>query len=214
MCGCLLIPAFSYGADQNLASISEGEQLQILQCPNPKPVNNICASIGSREGDEDPDSPYVYQYQRLIYKAACADKDYEQLMLMDDKQSQSVEAKQLEDEIVRKINLLWDKYEPTFNCNSTQFDVQNGSILKLAVKKLFRDVLEDAVMVWRVNLNRVDASDDRTLLDYVQKEIAKNHGNANEPILKEFYKTLREGGALHRHELPPDSPNLPQNQLP
>ena len=82
--------------------------------------------------------------------------------------------------------------------------MQNGSILKVAVTKQFREVLEDAVMMWRVNINRVDESDKATVLDFVEQRIVYSSSNKDTDygrILKEYYKMLRAGGALHRREL-------------
>ena len=106
-----------------------------------------------------------------------------------------------EEEAGRKIRAMWTKYEDKLICNNTRFDVLDGNMLKFAASARFEDFLFDTAMIWQVNLNRVDPSDGRTVLDYVQKEIDKNRGSALEGKLKTYYDMLRTSGAKHRSEL-------------
>lgn len=153
-------------------------------CPNERDLKVLCGQISGMVNDRDESNYYSYSYQEIIYEASCAD-------FVNDS----------EEEIARKVNLMWNKYEKNMHCNSPQFDVQGGSILKFAVQKKFSDFLYEAAQLWKVNLNKVDVQDGKNLLDYVQGEIARNRGNAYEPTLKQYYEVLREAGAKHRFEL-------------
>lgn len=150
-------------------------------CPNGDKLPNICMAIGTAEKDHT--GRYQFTYQRIIADAAC------------------VTPKDSEDEAGRKIRAMWTKYEDKLICNNTQFDVINGSMLKFAASARFEDFLFDAAMIWKVNLNRVDPTDGRTVLDYVQKEIDRNKGTSVESKLKSYYDMLRTSGAKHRSEL-------------
>lgn len=155
-----------------------------LTCPNNTNTELLCSTVSGMLEDKDPDSYYNYQYQRIIYEASCVDlgNDSEKL-------------------ISQKVNKMWQKYGSSFKCNSTQFDVSNGSILKFAVAKGFSSFLFDAAQVWKIDLNQVDESDGRTLVDYLEKEIRRNQGNANEPVLKQYLKVLVDAGAKRKSEL-------------
>jgi hypothetical protein len=156
-------------------------------CPDLERLTNICSSIGGFVKDPAPRGEYSYMYQRKIYDAACVDlqKDSEALMK-------------------RKIQEMWRIDErqprPRMTCNNLQFDVASGNILKFAVRKRFQEFLEDAVW-WGVHLNRVDASDQRTVLDYVKDELDRTSHPSTRSTLQVYYNTLRRAGAKHRAEL-------------
>ena len=156
-------------------------------CPDLERLTNICTNLSGFTKDPAPRGDYSYMYQRKIYDAACVDlqKDSEALMK-------------------RKIQEMWRIDErqprPRMTCNNLQFDVASGNILKFAVSTRFQEFLEDAEY-WGVNLNRVDASDQRTVLDYVKDELDRPTNPINRSTLQVYYEILREGGAKHRSEL-------------
>lgn len=153
-------------------------------CPSKAKLTGLCNTVSLRTKDTAKDSSFVYTYQKKVFEAACADPD-----------------KDSEEEVSKKIREMWTAYQDDLVCDSSAFDVSRGSILKYAVAMKFNDFLEDAAMVWKINLNKVDANDGRTVLDYVQKEIERNKGNVNESTLKQYYDILRKAGAKHKSEL-------------
>ena len=152
-------------------------------CPNPKKLRGLCMFVDSKEKDPNPQGRFVWKYQRKLLEAACADP-----------------AKDSEEEIGRKIVKLWKDNEATLICNNTKFDVGNGNIIKFAVNLKFDEFLID-MTYWKVNLNKVDEMDGRTVLDYVAMQIQENEGLASEPVLKRYYAMLKKAGAKHRVEL-------------
>ena len=156
-------------------------------CPDLERLTNICTNLSGFTKDPAPRGDYSYMYQRKIYDAACVDlqKDSEALMK-------------------RKIQEMWRIDErqprPRMTCNNLQFDVASGNILKFAVSTRFQEFLEDAEY-WGVNLNRVDASDRRTVLDYVKDELDRTSSPSIRSTLQVYYNTLRRAGAKHRSEL-------------
>ena len=156
-----------------------------VNCPNRAKLDQLCTAISLLKEDSDPNSEYLYQYQRIISEASCANFE------SDSKES-----------IKTKVNVLWEKHQSDFICkNIPGFDVNPGSVLKLAVRYQFKDFLVEAAQVWKVNLNKVDPADSRTLLDYVQKELDLKKGTVNEPALRQYYDVLRKSGAKHKSEL-------------
>jgi hypothetical protein len=146
---------------------------------------NLCTIISGRMKDNNPESGYKYLYQRRIYEAARVDK--------------STDSKEV---IAKKIVNMWTVYEQLnlLKCNSTQFDVMDGSLLKYAVSYKFTEFIDEAIR-WKVPLNKIDYTDNRTLLDYVQYHINRNKGNALEELFQIYYEKLRSAGAKHKTEL-------------
>ncbi len=154
-------------------------------CPNKEKLETLCDSIALSIREKDKKDLYYYEYERKILEASCVDQ-------LNDSEA----------EISRKVNIMWNKYEnELLACTSANFEVTNGSILKLAVCRRLDSLIQDAVLVWKVNLNRVDAYDEGTVLDYVLKiwKIQKDPDNAKS--LERYYNLLRSGGAKHASEL-------------
>jgi predicted transcriptional regulator len=79
-------------------------------------MKNLCAIVSGRMKDNSPEGGYKYLYQRRIYEAAKVDK--------------SADSKEV---IARKISSMWAACEQLdlLKCNSTQFDVMEGSLFKI-----------------------------------------------------------------------------------
>ncbi|MBW8359258.1 MAG: hypothetical protein K0M63_05560 [Weeksellaceae bacterium] len=152
-------------------------------CPNPKKLRGLCMFVSSKEEDPFPQGRFVWKYQRKLLEAACINVKIDS-----------------EEEIGKKIAKVWAENESTLICNNTKFDVANGSIIKFAVNLKFDEFLID-VTKWKVNLNKVDETDAKTVLDYVHSQIEANKGLATEPVLKRYYQMLKDAGAKHKSEL-------------
>lgn len=152
-------------------------------CPNPKKLRGLCMFVGDKEKDPNPLGKFVYKYQRKFLEAACVDIK-----------------KDSEEEITKKISNVWSENEKTLICNNTQFGVANGNIIKYAVNLKFDEFLIDMTQ-WKVNLNKVDDSDGKTVLDYIQSQIDKNKGLPAEKTLQRYYDMMKKSGAKHKSEL-------------
>jgi hypothetical protein len=157
-------------------------------CPDLERLTNICTNLSGFTKDPAPRGEYSYMYQRKIYDAACVDLQQDSEALMK-----------------RKIQEMWRIDEARgdrskLKCENLQFDMIDGNILKFAVRKRFQEFLEDAEY-WGVNLNRVDASDQRTVLDYLKDELDRTSHPSTRSTLQVYYNTLRRAGAKHRAEL-------------
>jgi len=149
-------------------------------CPNRTKLKNLCTMVSGRMKDSSGKNKYLYQTK--VQEAACIQS------------SDSEEVKN------QKIKEAWTKYEDDLKCNSTQFDVMDGSLIKYSVSYRFDEFI-DEVIKWKINLNKVDATDGRTPLDYIKYHIEKNKGNALEEKFQIYYDKLKAAGAKHKSEL-------------
>lgn len=155
-------------------------------CPNAEKLDQFCSSVGGLEADDEVTTgpKYKYYYQRQVYEAACVAPD------------------DPADVRNRKIARMWKRFEnKELVCNNLQFDVVNGSVIKYAASHGIDPFMRDVVR-WQIDLNKVDSTDQRTILDYVQAHGERARGGALERKFRQYYELLRQGGAKHRHELP------------
>lgn len=159
------------------------ESSQITPCSNPKKLKGLCMAVAERGEDPNPRGRYHWLYQRKLMDAACVDisQDSEQV-------------------IAQKIAYMWKVNEESLTCENTQFDVTNGSLIKFAVAMKFDEFLISAAE-WKINFNKIDRSDGKTVLDYIQEHMELNKGSSIENRLHRYYVMLRKAGAKHRHEL-------------
>jgi hypothetical protein len=154
-------------------------------CPKRDKFEHMCMMIGDRTPNEDPDTEkqIKYMYQKTLLDAGCVDIE---------KDSEEVQAE--------KIQKAWNMYQADLECNSSTFDVRNGHILKYAIADKFDEFIDD-VIKYRLNLNKIDSSDGRTTLDYIQYHINRTKGTALESKYQSYYKRLKKAGAKHKSEL-------------
>lgn len=150
-------------------------------CPDAEKLSLLCLDINEHRREPEG-SKYVYAYRRKIFEAACVD------------------LKDKEDVRRKKIQDMWKKLESKLICNNSQFDVINGSIIKYAASSMYDQFLDD-VIYWGVDLNKVDETDGRTVLDYLRDTIKRYRGMSTGKILQDYYDMLREAGAKHKSEL-------------
>lgn len=157
----------------------------------------------SKASDTDDEAPY-FEYQVELYRLAGVDYKTDNELV-----------------IRRKIRTFWEKYGDLLECHngigsSAGFDGY-GSLLKHAVSDsdnfINTELIEDAVFKWQLPLNKVDRSDGRTLLDFVEDSynlapdilaVFPDHGEhvrSRQRTWTRVYRVLRRGGAKHRREL-------------
>lgn len=153
-------------------------------CPDLKKMRGLCLLMNHTRDDEIG-GRYKWRYQRKVLEAACVDIDND---------SESV--------LMEKIQSMWAEYEQSkwYYCSSITFDVQQGNILKFAVNYGFEEFLYDMIR-WKIDLNKIDESDKRTVLDYIEARVELHKGNAPESYYRSYYNLLRQAGAKHAREL-------------
>ena len=186
----------------SLAFFSPAISQNTTDCFKPNALKNLCMMIDGRMKYESSDKildslllhsspaklkeiiePPYYLFQKKIYEAAWVDfyKDSREVAFA-------------------KIRRMWLQYEDKLVCNGLNFDVINGNLIKYAINTKFDDFI-DVVSEWGINLNKVDESDGRTILDYTSYHMKRNEGTEVATRLKSYYDTFRKAGAKHKHEL-------------
>lgn len=172
-----LLTLSTFGVAQQLPAMP----MRALECPNFEGMITFCSSVANRS--RDPQSPHQYLYTTKIMRASC------------------VLPTDTAEEIRAKVQHMWKTFEDQLVCDSNSFNVENGSILKLAVQKKFDAFIDDALETWQVHLNRIDPSDGRTVLDYIAYERNRSVGTPIESTYVRYYTDFRAAGAKHRVEL-------------
>ena len=152
--------------------------------PTMPPPKSFCGDVGTVAPYTGVDGSFDYHFQKTMYTSACADMN-----TMSDA------------EINAKLRVWWNLYKKKLTCDSIQFNVPNGSIIKYAISGRVTPFIDDVIYA-KLDLNVVDESDDRTVLDYVRDEIKRQTDTSpNKKVLQEYYDKLRAAGAKHKSEL-------------
>lgn len=155
-----------------------------IECPNQIDSLELCNLVSTQLAESAPNASTRFAYQTRIYRAACVDSSRDSAQV-----------------IQQKVQAFWNRYHDQLQCHQLGFSVVNGNILKLAVERNSREFINDAVRRWRVNLNHVDSTDQKTVLDYIQAELVKARGNNMEPVLQRYFTLFRSNGAKFQREL-------------
>lgn len=144
---------------------------------------SFCTAVDSKVLENNPTRDDVlYRYQTIVYNAAG--------VLADDSNEVAFQ----------KSKAFMDANAASLVCNLINFNPRNGSILKLAVARQSDEFIWDAVVNWKVDLNQIDVTDGKTVLDYITDRRA-SAGPTFARTLDRYYKRFRDGGARHAHEL-------------
>lgn len=152
-------------------------------CANRVDVAKLCPLVANQTTHRDDVLGTRYAYQQEIYQASCIVP------------ADSPDARR------EKIREFWRRSGASLTCTQLDFTVKDGHLLKLAVQKNAQDFVEEAVLDWKVDLNQVDASDHRTVLDFVAAEQVRSAGTNRARIYKKYFDLLRENGAKFSREL-------------
>jgi hypothetical protein len=175
--------------------------------PNLDALRNICTAVAERSRVEiNP----VTKATRLEF-----------FVMMDKAAgvSEVGNTKNIDIESERKLKWrdLWDKHQDRFYCSIPGFDLVDGSILMLAVRKRSLDIFSYFIE-YELNFNYLHPDNygvkkvvyqpegrGQTVMDYLKREILSNNGNETAEALTEYYISLRDAGALHCVELKDNS---------
>lgn len=150
--------------------------------PDLSKLARLCSVVFDRTRAA-PASGYRFEYERLVSEAACVSPT-------DDEPAK-----------ISKIQSLWRNNQSAFKCNSTDFDVSDGSILKYSVSSRSFNFINTAISKWKLDLNFHDR-DGQTVYDYVQGQIDRNRGSSIESVLKDYLQKIEDGGGKPRTGLP------------
>ena len=146
-----------------------------------KSLRNICMAVSDLARSTREGSGYRYvAIEKLMHASGVTEKDDAALRS-------------------QKLQATWTTYRGALVCNSLQFDVQNGSVLKYAVIRNF-DAFVYFAAENKLGLTQVDQTDGRTVLDYIADH-KKRTGPEMSKTLEQYYQMLRKAGAKHAGEL-------------
>lgn len=154
-----------------------------VACADPTYLAGICVDVYQRIKAK-PNSRHKFAYEEKLHLAAGADI--------------TNDSKEL---VAAKLSYMWSQLHSALTCDTANFDVQQGNILKYAIKLENWEFLVKAAQLWRVPLNYVDVSDGRTVLDYIDKEINRTVGSTVEQTLRTYQNILIRAGAKRASEL-------------
>lgn len=166
-------------------SLALAAAIQREASPRELRAENLCAAVESQAIELQPRHPdVVYQFQTLLYDAA------------------RVRPGDASPVAATKVGALFARRMPDFLCTPVNFVPQGGNILKLAVSRQADAFIDDALLVWRIDLNQVDRADGGTLLDYVRIKVRNAGSNASlAGVYQRYYDRFRKAGAKHAAEL-------------
>ena len=103
------------------------------------------------------------------------------------------------DSSMKILNNFWNKYKTRFTFRSSEFNVENGNILKYAIVLNNTPFLETIVSTYQLDINFIDPKDNKNVIDYVndELEVATKTQGSNHPrvkVLKEYRELLEDLG--------------------
>lgn len=154
-----------------------------LSQSNVAALDGLCASISTQQRARENPTEIAYVFERKIFQAANVDF-----------------SKDTGASARLKLKTLWMNHPWDFQCQANNFNVSNGSILKYAVATRTFSLLDD-FHIWNLDYNRVDESDGRTVLDYIESLIPQYVGTNIGTNLTNYREIVREHGGLHAGQL-------------
>ncbi|WP_298095915.1 hypothetical protein [Brevundimonas sp.] len=114
------------------------------------------------------------------------------------------------EQIQVRVRALFDQHMP--HCDG--FDVRRGNLLKYAINQGTTAFIYTATWVWRIDLNQVDVSDGKTVLDYAYAGIQRWRGTPEESLYQNYFDELSRGGAKTRVQLEAEGRRFPGIPMP
>ena len=144
---------------------------------------SFCGAVEYKVLENHPTRDEIlYRYQTMVYNAAG--------VLPEDRLEVAYQ----------KTKAFMDANAAFLTCNTLNFHPRNGNIYKLAVARQADGFINDALDNWRVDLNQIDATDGKTVLDYIADRRAMA-GPTYARTLNRYYARFRAAGARHAREL-------------
>jgi hypothetical protein len=155
---------------------------QADQCPSNRGIEPICNLVVTSIRDRNSPSGRLL-YQSQILSASCVlDSD-------------------TDDVRKAKVREFWDKFGQNVLCSSNNFVDGGGNLIKYAIFNTNSVFIDDITHRWQIDLNKVDDSDGKTALDFLDDEMRRFNGTPIWNTLNTYYRKLRAAGAKHAREL-------------
>ena len=151
-------------------------------CAKADRIPMICGAVEEAEINEEGE--YRFEYLMDVRTAACVDE---------------YDSEEIEN---AKIQNMFRELDDQLVCSSNHLSIKPGGLLKLAVSAYFNDFITNAVTKWKMDVNNIDAADDKTVLDFIEDQI-KQFGNDSALVSKlQGYKAriLKAGGRYNKYK--------------
>lgn len=146
-------------------------------CKEPKDIDYeaLCLDIGTKTKAPIAEIEYYeYMYEKRILELSCVN------VRSDD-----------EETVKRKVQKWWNKYKTKCKCDSLDFGLSNGNLLKFALSQNFPEVIETLSSTYGCDINFIDPVDGLNVLDYISKEISRLKRLINSEFAVKLYEEYK-----------------------
>ena len=134
----------------------------------------LCISVKDRELDLNEQSPFTFEYEKALWKLAGASA------------ADDVDMARM------KVQEFWNTHRGDLVCETN--GVQE-SLLRFAVRNDFLEIVEDLAENYDVDIDTPDASDGRTLMEFIAAELMStkaSQATASYNRLEAFYDYMKK----------------------
>jgi hypothetical protein len=142
--------------EKNLSELEEVTE-KVKECPKPtaKQITTVCNSIYAKKDPTDEEN-FGFQFQEDFWEMSCA----------------SV-GKDTPEQAKQKIQKMWNTSREEFRCDGhSDVTLHNANVLKFSVDTGFSEFLFTAIKKYELDVNFKDPTDGKTVLDFVEAELA------------------------------------------
>lgn len=100
-----------------------------------------------------------------------------------------------------KLQRYWLDNRADFGCSQLGFSIRRGNVAKLAFERASKVVIADFLRRWNLDMNFIDPADGKTVLDYVEGQLAESRGEPIEGLVQRNFDLLVRSGAKRAAEL-------------
>lgn len=140
----------------------------------------FCIAVRDRAMDLDEESPFTYRYEKALWQMAGASPGDELTVAR------------------AKIQQFWITRHADLTCETKD---ARENVLRFAVRNDFLELIEDLTEKYEVDVRMPDASDGKTLMEFIAAELAYTKGSAASPAyhrLEVFYDYMKSSGTQAR----------------
>ena len=138
------------------SSQAQEKQNDICDCPAPERVDYAKISRYIRDKEKSLEASLTFLFEEHLLKMSCVD-------LKNDTR----------ETIIQKVNCMWNIYKTKFACDSLEFNVPNGNVLKFAMNFNFPDAIYLLVDHYGLDVTFIDPADGLSFIGYLDQEISK-----------------------------------------
>jgi hypothetical protein len=104
-------------------------------------------------------------------------------------------------QVKAKLQRYWLDNRASFACSQLGFSIRQGNVAKLAFERNSKVVIADFLRRWNLDMNFIDPADGKTVLDYVEGQLAESRGQPMEGTVQRNFDLLVRTGAKRAAEL-------------